>query len=1127
MTDVIPTGYTFVGTLPAGVGSFNSTNNTYTWPIGNFNSGTSNQSVQVIVSVNPTGNYQNCASISGNQVDPNSSNNSSCITPIPNPISNLAIVKTVSPNNASVGDVVTFSLTVTNNGPSGANNVVVFDTLPSGFNYTSSLPAGWFNNNTHQWNIGSLANGATTSLSITATVLPNGTVNNYTNFSTVNSTVSDPNTSNNVDTARVNVTQFSNLAISKSYSPAYPSVGSQIVFTITATNLGLSNATGVIVNDPLPSGYTLDSIVLSSGSYTSPNWNIGNLSASTGLNTASMLVYAQVLPAGNYTNTAIISGNEPDPNSSNNTVSITPLLINVPPIANNDTTITIEDSWVSINVVNPVPVSSSTDTDIDGTVNPASVDLNPSVPGIQPNFTDAFGNTWLAVSTGVVTFTPASNFNGTATANYTVLDDDGAISNQALIVVYVAPINDAPILDNEYLITYQGDPISGDLTDAGDFDVDGNLIVLSYSGPTNFGSIVISSNGDFTYTPNTGFIGLDTFVVQICDDGTPLPSLCSNDTIFISVLPTINPIALNDTTNTLEDTQVTLNITSNDIDPDGTIVSSTVDLDTLTPGIQDSVTNIYGTWIVDNLGNVTFYPALNYYGAASVDYVVNDDDGATSNSATIYVLVAPVNDTPVVDNDYLFTSINLPGSGDAIDAGDSDIDGNLTVGAIIQNSQNGGTFVISPNGDFTYTPLAGYTGNDTIVVEICDDGYPLPSICVNDTIFIVIIPSNPPVANNDTTSVFEDTPGGVTFNVTNNDTDDGTIVSSTVDLDTITPGIQNTITNQYGTWTSDSSGAVTFVPASNYCGLAYAFYYISDNNTLVSNNPAQITVNVLCVNDGPITNDVTVATSVNTPIAINVAAATSDLENNPLTFTYNPPIGTNYTINGNGEITVNPPVNFVGTILIPFTVCDLSPYNVTILCDSGLITVNVLDTTGINNAPIANTDLVTTTMNSPVIINPLGNDYDPNGDSLVITILNGPTVVGSSVSLNSSTGLVTFTPATGFTGTDSVHYQICDNGTPQLCDDAYIIIVVSPGFDNSNTAPIATNDYVTIFEDSSITYAVLTNDIDPNGNNIGLPIIVNGPNFGSASVSATGEITYIPNANYNGQDTIEYQICDD
>jgi gliding motility-associated-like protein len=171
-----------------------------------------------------------------------------------------------------------------------------------------------------------------------------------------------------------------------------------------------------------------------------------------------------------------------------------------------------------------------------------TVDLDPSTPGIQTTFTNAQG-TWI-VSNGNVTFTPASNFNGTSIIIYQVNDNSGGTSNLAFIQINVIPLNDAPIVDDENVTCSYNGTFTGDLTDLGDFDVDGTSLLATttpISGPSN-GTIVILQDGTFTYTPSTNFVGTDMLVVQICDQGSPLPALCVNDTIFVIV----NPCSIND-----------------------------------------------------------------------------------------------------------------------------------------------------------------------------------------------------------------------------------------------------------------------------------------------------------------------------------------------------------------------------------------------------------------------------------------------------------------------------------------------------------------------------------------------------------------------------------------------------
>jgi gliding motility-associated-like protein len=125
-----------------------------------------------------------------------------------------------------------------------------------------------------------------------------------------------------------------------------------------------------------------------------------------------------------------------------------------------------------------------------------------------------------------------------------VNDNSGATSNVATLTITVTAVNDAPLVDDEAIsVSYNG-TFSGDLTDLGDNDVDGTTLIATttpVSGPSH-GSIVINQDGTYTYTPSVNYVGTDTVVVQICDQGLPLPALCVNDTIFI----TVNACSIND-----------------------------------------------------------------------------------------------------------------------------------------------------------------------------------------------------------------------------------------------------------------------------------------------------------------------------------------------------------------------------------------------------------------------------------------------------------------------------------------------------------------------------------------------------------------------------------------------------
>ncbi|MGL2963123.1 T9SS type A sorting domain-containing protein [Flavobacterium sp. RSB2_4_14] len=121
---------------------------------------------------------------------------------------------------------------------------------------------------------------------------------------------------------------LSDLQIVKSINSLMPAVGSNVTFTLTATNNGPSNATGVVVTDVIPSGYTIQSATTSVGSWSAPNWTIGNLANGA---TVTMTIMATVNSSGSFTNRATITGNQTDPFPKNNSSSVSPKVIYAAP----------------------------------------------------------------------------------------------------------------------------------------------------------------------------------------------------------------------------------------------------------------------------------------------------------------------------------------------------------------------------------------------------------------------------------------------------------------------------------------------------------------------------------------------------------------------------------------------------------------------------------------------------------------------------------------------------------------------------------------------------------------------------------------------------------------------------
>ena len=116
----------------------------------------------------------------------------------------------------------------------------------------------------------------------------------------------------------------SDLSVTKTVDNSTPDTADNVVFTIIATNNGASNNTNVAVNDALPNGYSYVSYTATTGSYNSSTgiWTIGALAA--GAN-ATLTITAKVNSAGSYANTATVSGDLLDPDSTNNSATSTPV----------------------------------------------------------------------------------------------------------------------------------------------------------------------------------------------------------------------------------------------------------------------------------------------------------------------------------------------------------------------------------------------------------------------------------------------------------------------------------------------------------------------------------------------------------------------------------------------------------------------------------------------------------------------------------------------------------------------------------------------------------------------------------------------------------------------------------
>lgn len=265
----------------------------------------------------------------------------------------LAITKSVSPGTVTSGQNITYTLTVINNGPTEATDVNVQDVLPGNLSIVSATPSTgtWL---APAWTIGTLANGASVSMIVIATVDP-AFSGNIANTATVSSPIADPVATNNSSTANVIVSPLlldADLAILKTVNPNPVIEGQGVVYKIRVENNGPATAQGVSVQDILPNQLTFVGVSTSPGtSWASPIWTIGTLAAGSAV-TLTIVATVNNGYTGTINNTAAVSSTTPDPVLANNT-SIVSLTVNPSvPVTNlypagGPGTLAFEDLWPS------------------------------------------------------------------------------------------------------------------------------------------------------------------------------------------------------------------------------------------------------------------------------------------------------------------------------------------------------------------------------------------------------------------------------------------------------------------------------------------------------------------------------------------------------------------------------------------------------------------------------------------------------------------------------------------------------------------------------------------------------------------------------------------------------------
>ncbi|MGH9921324.1 MAG: tandem-95 repeat protein, partial [Nitrososphaerales archaeon] len=718
-------------------------------------------------------------------------------------------------------------------------------------------------------------------------------------------------------------------------------------------------------------------------------------------------------------------------------------------------------------VADPQSVSTDEDTALPVTLTGSDVEGDALTFSIVTNPTNGTLSaiTPIDSTSASVTYTPNSNFNGADSFVFKV--NDGTLdSNNATVSITVNAINDAPVanndsysVDEDNILAIAASGVLGNDTDT----ESSPLTAVLVDNVTN-GTLALSADGSFTYTPFIDFNGVDSFT-YVANDG-PLNSTAATVTITVNSINDA-PVANNDAVIIDEDTSGT-DVLANDTD---------VDNDPLTITSVTIPTN--GTAVINPNNTITYTPDSNFFGADSFDYEISDGNGG-NDTATVNVTVNPVNDAPIADSQSVLTDEDtaLP-----ITLTGSDVDGDALTFSIVTNATSGTLGPITPinstTASVTYTPNSNFNGPDSFTFKANDSALDSNNATISITVNAI---NDAPVADEDSVSVDENE--ATAISVLSNDSD--------VDGDSLT--VTSVTDPPNGSAIINGNGTITYTPTGDYNGPDSFDYTISDDNG--GFDTATVNVIVEPMNDAPVANDDAVSTDEDTILEIPEAtllANDTDADGDTLTVSSFDAVSTaGGTIVLGSSLDYTPPSNFNGVDTFTYTASDGNGG-----FDTATVTVTV---NAVNDEPVLGA-IGDQTIDEQTLLTFTATATDVDiGQTLTFSLIGAP----AGVSITSG-GVFTWTPteAQG-SGVYTFDVVVTDDGSPNLSDSETIDVTVN----EVNTAPVLNpvGDQ-TIDEETLLSFTATASDSDVPANT--LTFSLSGEPAG-ASITSGGVFTWTP-----------------
>jgi large repetitive protein len=686
------------------------------------------------------------------------------------------------------------------------------------------------------------------------------------------------------------------------------------------------------------------------------------------------------------------------------------------------------------------------------------------------------------VSPSAIRYEPAAGTTGTQTFSYTIADPSGQPATAKVIVEVIQPTKSGPVARDDFATVFAGDTVTI-YPLRNDSHPDGLPFALSGTPVGRGAAIQTNADGSMSFTPPDATPATYTFSYTIQDVNAKTAT--AQIAITVQAKPVINrpPIARDDRADVAFGTSVTIAAVGNDSDPDNDAIR-----------IVEVGTTPAGTTSFSAAG-IIFTPAPQFSGLASFGYTIADVAGLRATARVVVQVADRPKVAPIATADSVVSVGGVRVSLDPL-LNDSDPDG-AAAALSIQNvtSLSTGLSVTSNGRLVTIDPPKTPGTYEARYTIIDPDGLTATGAI---TVTVQSPPNQPPVASPDRAR----TPFGqpVTIDVLANDTDpDGGKLTITA----VGPAAPS------GSLTILPTG-VRFTPAAGFAGPATFTYTVSDPQG--GSSTAAVSVNVdACVAPAPLLSDDSASTRLNTPVTIDLYANDSSTVGTFGLLGATPGL---VVMVSPGIATYTPPAGFSGMARFA--------YSVTNAC-GGVATASVTIT--VNHPPSAGNDVATVTANQSVDIAVLANDGDPDGDPLTIVgvsnVLNGTAVIQAGTHQSPS---ILFTPTPGYSGPASFRYTIGDPGMFTASARVTITVIAA------NRPPKASDDSAVTAAGTSVTFDVLSNDVDPDRDPLIItamspPVGAGGTSAGTATFNGR-LVTFNPATGFSGSASFNYTISD-